>query len=76
MKEEDIIEILKKDNEEFSRIYNEHRKLDSQLAEFNKKPYLTPEEDLEMLKIKKEKLYKKDKLAELIKEYKRQHAIA
>ncbi len=75
MKEEEIIEILKKENEEFSRLYNEHRKLDSQLAEFNKKPYLTPEEDIEMSRIKKEKLYKKDRIAELIREYKKQHAI-
>lgn len=75
MKEEDIIEILKKENKEFSRIYDEHRKLDSQLAEYNKQPFLTPEEEVEILRIKKEKLYKKDKMAEFIREYKKQHAI-
>lgn len=75
MKEEDIIEVLKKENKEFSRIYDEHRKLDSQLAEFNKQSFLTPEEEVEILRIKKEKLYKKDKIAEFIREYKKQHAI-
>ena len=73
MKEEDIVEILKKENEEFRRIYQEHRELDSQLLEFNKKHYLTPEEETEMHRIKKEKLYKKDKIAELIREYKKHH---
>lgn len=73
MKEEEIVEVLKKENEEFSRIYQEHRDLDNQLSELNKKSYLTPEEEIEIQRIKKEKLYKKDKIAELIREYKKSH---
>lgn len=73
MKEEEIVEVLKKENEEFRRIYQEHRDLDNQLSEFNKKTYLTPEEEIEIQRIKKEKLYKKDKIAELIREYKKSH---
>lgn len=75
MKEEEIVEILKKENEEFRRIYQEHRDLDSQLSELNKKAHLTPEEEVEITRIKKEKLYKKDKIAELIRLYKKQHAL-
>ncbi len=75
MKEEDIVETLKKENEEFRRIYQEHRELDSQLLQFNKKSYLTPEEEAEMHRIKKEKLYKKDKIAELLREYKKHHSM-
>lgn len=75
MKEEEIIEILKKENEEFNRLYQEHRMLDSQLAELSKKPYLTAEEEVEVIRIKKEKLNKKDKIAELIREYKKHHSI-
>ncbi len=71
MSEEEIIETLKKDNEEFRRLYQEHRQLDSILSELNKKHYLTPEEELEVLRMKKEKLSKKDKIAELIKHFKR-----
>ena len=75
MKEEEIIDALKRENEEFRRLYQEHRELDSRLSEFNKKLYLTPEEEVEMHRIKKEKLYKKDKIAELIREYKKHHSV-
>lgn len=70
MKEEEIIEALKKESKEFSRLYKEHRDMDSQLLEYNKKTYLTPEEEIEVQRIKKEKLYKKDKIMELIRGYK------
>ena len=70
MSDEEIIETLKKENEEFRRVYQEHRELDSMLSEFNKKHYFTPEEEIEMHRMKKEKLSKKDKIAELIKNYK------
>ena len=73
MKEEEVIETLKKDSEEFRRLYQEHKELGSQLLEFSKKAYLTVEEETEMHRIKKEKLYKKDKIAEAIREYKKRH---
>jgi len=75
MKEEEVIEALKRNNEGFRRLYQEHRDLDSQLLEFNKKAYLTTEEETEMHRIKKEKLYKKDKIADIIRDYKKQHAV-
>ncbi len=71
MKEEEIVEVLKKENEEFRNLYQEHRDLDNQLSEFNKKPYLSPEEEVEKKTIQKEKLSKKDKMAEIIREYKK-----
>ncbi len=69
MKEEEIIEILKRENEEFRKLYEEHKKLDDIIDEMNKKPYLTPEEEIEKKRLQKEKLYKKDKIAEFIKQY-------
>lgn len=70
MREEEIIEILKRENEEFRKLYEEHRRLDSLLDEINKKHYLTPEEEVEKKRMQKEKLYKKDKMAEMIRQYK------
>ncbi|MCS7203134.1 MAG: DUF465 domain-containing protein [Thermodesulfovibrio sp.] len=70
MKEEEIIEILKRENEEFRKLYEEHRQLDSLLNELNKRVYLTPEEEIEKKRMQKEKLYKKDKMAEMIRQYK------
>lgn len=70
MREEEIIEILRKENEEFKKLYEEHRQLDSMLDEMNKKHYLTPEEEIEKKRMQKEKLFKKDKMAEMIRQYK------
>lgn len=70
MSDEEIIETLKRDNEEFRKLYQEHRELDSMLSEFNKKHYLTTEEEVEVHRLKKEKLSKKDKIAELVKNFK------
>ncbi|MCX7988171.1 MAG: DUF465 domain-containing protein [Thermodesulfovibrio sp.] len=74
MREEEIIEILKKENEEFKKLYEEHRQLDSMLDEMNRKHYLTPEEEIEKKRMQKEKLYKKDRMAEMIRQYKLSHS--
>ena len=70
MRDEEIIETLKRDNEEFRKLYQEHRELDSVLSEMDKKHFLTSEEEMEIHRLKKEKLSKKDRIAELIKHYK------
>ncbi|HAK87709.1 MAG TPA: DUF465 domain-containing protein [Nitrospiraceae bacterium] len=75
MKEEEVVEALKRENEEFKRIHQEHRELDSQLLEYNKKSSFTAEEEIEINRIKKEKLHKKDKIAELIREYKKHQSM-
>ena len=75
MKEHEIVEFLKKENEEFKRLSEEHRNLDGLLDEIDRKHYLTPEEEVERKKIQKQKLSKKDKMAELVREYKKNHSI-
>ena len=71
MKEQEIIEKLKKENEEFRKISEEHHSLDSLISEMDKKVYLTPEEDVERKKLAKQKLLKKDRIAEMVREYKK-----
>jgi len=73
MKEEEIIETLKNQNDEFKKLYSEHRELDSILVEMDRRSYLTEEEEVEKKRLKKEKLYKKDRIAEMLREYKKQH---
>lgn len=70
MKEEEIIEELKKTNPEFLKIYHQHRELDASLSQFTSKHYLTAEEEVEKKRIQKEKLHLKDKMAEMIRQYK------
>lgn len=71
MKEQEIIERLMKENAEFKKISDEHHKLDGVLAEIDKKVYLTPEEEIERKKLQKQKLLKKDMLAEMIRQFKK-----
>lgn len=75
MKENDVVEILKKENEEFRKLTEEHRSLDLLLSEIDSKRYLTPEEEIERKNIQKQKLFKKDKIAGLVREYRKSHSL-
>jgi hypothetical protein len=69
--EQEIIELLKKENEEFRKLEEEHKNLKNNLVEIDRKVYLTTEEEVERKKLQKLKLIKKDRMAELIREYKK-----
>ena len=58
------METLLKENEEFRRIYNHHQELDKRVsaAELG----TAPMEDLALNQLKKEKLYAKDQLAQMM----------
>ncbi len=71
MKEHEIVEVLKKENEEFKKLTEEHRNLDGLLIEIDNKRYLTPEEEVERKRIQKLKLLRKDRMAELVREYRK-----
>lgn len=73
MQEKEIAELLKKENEEFKKLTEEHRTLEELLAKIDNKRYLTPEEEFERKKIQKQKLLKKDRMAALVREYKKAH---
>jgi uncharacterized protein YdcH (DUF465 family) len=65
--EEALRERLRRENPEFQKLEQEHRKLDSQLLNFELHVYLTPEEELERRRLQKLKLAAKDKITELIR---------
>lgn len=75
MKEHEIVELLKKENEEFRKLSEEHRSLDTLLSEIDNKRYLTPEEEVERKKIQKQKLLKKDRMAELVRVFKKSNSL-
>lgn len=70
MTEEEILKILHRHNEEFRKLGEEHRTLEDELSKFDSRLYLSPDEELERKKIQKLKLYKKDRMAEIIRDYK------
>ena len=74
MKEQEIAEILLKENEEYKKLGDEHKSLKEVLAEIDRKVHLTAEEEVERKRIQKLKLVKKDRMAEIIREYKKSHS--
>ena len=75
MKEQEIAEILLKENEEYKKLGDEHKNLKEVLAEIDKKDHLTAEEEVERKRIQKLKLVKKDRMAEIIREYNKSHSV-
>jgi hypothetical protein len=71
MKETEVVDILRNQNKEYKKIEEEHRKLNQYLDEMSKKKYLSSEEEIEKKKLQKQKLQFKDRLAQLIREYKK-----
>jgi len=67
-----IAERLRQSNTEFRELEESHHRLDLDLNELQKRHVLTPAEELEKKRMQKEKLAKKDKLAELIRLYREQ----
>ena len=64
-----IAERLRESNHEFRELEDAHRQLDVELEELKKRHVLTPQEEVAKKQLQKEKLAKKDKMAELIRQY-------
>lgn len=62
-----IAERLRQSNAEFRELEESHHRLDLELNELQKRHVLTPAEELTKKQLQKEKLAKKDKMAELIR---------
>ncbi len=50
----------------FRTLVQEHRSLDDKLKEFDRKVYLSPDEEMERKRLAKLKLAKKDRIAQLL----------
>lgn len=68
-KEEGLIERLMRENEEFSRVKQAHTQLAKQLEELERKPFLTPQDEVEAKIIKKKKLALKDEMEKILMQY-------
>jgi uncharacterized protein YdcH (DUF465 family) len=74
LNDEEIKEMLRKENEEFKKLAEEHKGLKALLAEMDRKVYLSTDEEIERKKLQKLKLSKKDRMAEFIREYRKSHS--
>ena len=67
-----LIEALRSGNEEFKRLEKEHRELDEKILDLNKKTFLSSSEEIEKKRLQKLKLLKKDMMASLIINYRKE----
>ncbi len=71
MEKTPIVEELLNSNEEFKKLWEEHEELNQKVDEMSLKPYLTPEQEVELKKLKLIKLKGKEKLVSMLEEYKK-----
>jgi uncharacterized protein len=64
--DEELIKTLIGQDAELKQFYEEHVALERQLAEFNKKGHLSPEQELERKQLQKTKLAGKDRIMKIL----------
>ena len=72
----DIQRILSDQDPEFRQWAEEHHQCESRLDELTKKNEITTDEEFEEKTLKKRKLHLKDQMADRIRSYESQHAVA
>jgi hypothetical protein len=68
-REEELIERLMKEDEDFLKIKQSHTELARQLDELENKPFLTPQDEMDIKIIKKKKLVHKDEMEKILRKY-------
>jgi len=69
----ELIEKYSPVDEELRRYIEEHRRYEEILGNLSKKPYLSPEDELEEKRVKKLKLKGRDKIEEILSKYRMPH---
>ncbi len=66
---EDLKHLLIETNEEYRELASKHHSLDDRLQELESKQYLTDEEQIEEVSLKKRKLHMKDRMESILRAY-------
>lgn len=70
--EQGLADQLRQNSREFKTLEETHHRLDGELNELQRRHVLTPQEEVLKKHLQKEKLVMKDKMAELIRQYREQ----
>ena len=70
---EQVRQALEQENPEFRELREQHHRFDERLHELYQKPYLSPDEELETVELKKRKLLLKDRMEHMVRHYPRGH---
>jgi uncharacterized protein len=68
-KEEALIERLVRENDEFSKAKQAHSELAKQVDELETKAFLTPQDEVEIKRLKKKKLAYKDRMEQILAQH-------
>jgi uncharacterized protein YdcH (DUF465 family) len=74
--QEELKAHLMETDEEFRRLAKQHCDFKKQLEEFSARHHMTPEEQVEEVRIKKLKLRLKDQMQEIMDRYRHEHQMA
>jgi len=70
--DEEIVEVLLRESVDFKRLYDKHMNLKQEVDSANAGD--SPIEDMELEGMKKEKLFLKDQMAQIIEDYRKENA--
>jgi hypothetical protein len=65
-KDEELIQALLPHDPELKQFYQEHLDLEQQIAELNRRLYMTPEQEFEKKELQKRKLAGKDRIMQIL----------
>lgn len=71
-----ILDLVRKEHPEFRTLEETHQRLEHQLAELTKLHFLTPEEEQRKKRIQFDKLATKDRMADIVRQFKQQRSLA
>ena len=69
VREEELIERLMMENEDFLKAKQSHAQLTRQLEDLENRPFLTPQDETEIKILKKRKLVYKDQMERILMQY-------
>ena len=70
----DLKELLLRTDEEFHSLAEKHHQLEDRLHELTSKHYLSEPEQVEEVTLKKRKLQLKDRMEDILRRYRQEHA--
>ena len=69
--DEKLLEILVKEDTELARFVTHHRELDARIADLTKRRSINPQEQVDLQRMKKERLAGRDRIAKILDDYRK-----
>ncbi|MBA4392700.1 MAG: DUF465 domain-containing protein [Desulfobacca sp.] len=70
-RDQELIDRLMPENEELQKLVKEHQEFEAQLEQFNKRLYLSEEQNREKKRLQKLKLAGRDRIEQILRDYRK-----